>query len=196
MVVGVPRQMAVAWIIRGSDCANRLRQGLQPLGDQRRTLVEEHTSTFKNLPLHHRHIHAPNFGHRIQRSFCCDTAGFAESHKDGLHTNRLVTDMARAACYRNQQAVHAFRHEDAIRELQGLMLDKDVALTDPGMRGVVFVDAVGVKSEFGDSDAIALAFGQTSRTVESGISLGEVLLPPDAPAFAHIDVPRKTVCPV
>jgi hypothetical protein len=96
--------------------------------------------------------------------------------------------MARAAGHGTQQTVHALWHQDAIRELQWLVLDKDVALTHPGMRGVVFVDTMGVESKFGDSDAIGFASGQAGCIVGSRVSLGEVILTPDAPSLPNIDV--------
>jgi hypothetical protein len=43
-----------------------------------------------------------------------DTTGFAERHKDRLHANRLVPDMARAAGHGNPQTVHPLWHQDAI----------------------------------------------------------------------------------
>ena len=51
---------------------------------------------------------------RIRRCFRSDTTGFAERHKDRLHANRLVPDMARAAGHGHPQTVHPLWHQDAI----------------------------------------------------------------------------------
>ena len=61
-----------------------------------------------------RHVHGANFRLRIHRGFRSDTTRFAERHKDRLHANRLVPDMARAAGHGNPQTVHPLWHQDAI----------------------------------------------------------------------------------
>jgi hypothetical protein len=99
------------------------------------------------------------------RFHCClrrDTAGFAERHEDGFHANRLVTDVAGAARHGHQQSVYAYRYKDAIRELQRLMIDVDVAFADAGMRWIEFVDAVGIEPELGNGDTVGLAAGQST----------------------------------
>ena len=70
------------------------------------------------------------------------------------------------------------------------MLNEDVAFADAGMRGVVFVDAMGIEAELGDGDPVGLAAGQAGGVVEGRVALGEVILAPDAPALAYIDVMR------
>ena len=56
------------------------------------------------------------------------------------------------------------------------------------MRGIVFVDAVRVESELGNGDAVGLAAGQAGGVVESSITFGEVILAPNAPTFAHVNM--------
>ncbi len=102
--------------------------------------IRNHAAALQYLFLHGRHIHGSNFCVRIRRCFRSDTTGVAERHNDWLHANRLEPDRARAAGHGNQRTVYALWHQDTMRKLQWLVLDEDVSITYPGMRGVVFVD--------------------------------------------------------
>ena len=119
-----------------------------------------------------------------------DAGSFAKGHEDRLHADGLIADVRSGAGHGNQQAVHAFGHEDAVGELKRLVLNEDVAFAETGMRGVVFVDAVAIEAELGDGDPVGLAAGQAGGVVEGRVALGEVILAPDAPALAYIDVMR------
>ncbi len=127
---------------------------LEPLRDNRRVFVEDHTAAFHDLFLHGLHIHGTNGGATALRFHRGDAAGLTERHEDRFHAQGLIADMARAARDGNEQSIHTLRHQDAIRELERIVGDEEVTWAQQRIGGIVFSHGVGVELKLGDGDAI------------------------------------------